>query len=259
MSDGLAGTVAVVTGGAQGIGAACCHALACAGATVIVADLDREAAGQAAAAIAAQEGVRTFAYGVDVGDYDQCRELITWAAAAGGRLDILVNCAAHFHNQPALEIDMAVWRRVFQVSVHGAFCCARSFAQAAVAGGRGGAIVNISSITATHSAPGRTAYASAKAALHGLVRSLALETARDGITVNLVEPGLVLTERVLEAIPESTRAALVASTPMGRPARAEEVAAAVGFLASERASYVTGATLPVTGGLGLGLFPAQGP
>jgi 3-oxoacyl-[acyl-carrier protein] reductase len=82
-----------------------------------------------------------------------------------------------------------------------------------------------------------------------------LETARDGITVNLVEPGVVMTERVLEAIPEATRQALVANTPMGRPGQAEEIAEAVAFLASDKASYITGATLPVTGGLGLGLFP----
>jgi 3-oxoacyl-[acyl-carrier protein] reductase len=121
---------------------------------------------------------------------------------------------------------------------------------------RFGRVIFVGSIAGTNGARRQAAYASAKAALHGLVRSLALETALDGITVNLVEPGLVLTERVLEAIPEATRAALVASTPMGRPAWAEEVAAAVGFLASERASYITGATLPVTGGLGLGLFPS---
>lgn len=250
MSDGLAGKVAVVTGGAQGIGAACCHALACAGATVIVADLDREAAGQAAAAIAAQEGVRTFAYGVDVGDYDQCRELITWAAAAGGRLDILVNCAAHFHNQPALEIDMAVWRRVFQVSVHGAFCCARSFAQAAVAGGRGGAIVNISSITATHSAPGRTAYASAKAALNSMTRSLALEWAPYRIRVNAVAPSHTATPRIRQVAAAGgiDAGAIVRRIPLARMAEPAEIADAVLFLCSERASFITGQILSVDGG-----------
>lgn len=116
-----------------------------------------------------------------------------------------------------------------------------------------GRVLFVGSIAASVGAGKQTSYATAKAALHGLVKSLAVETASFGITCNLIEPGLVLTERVLASIPDATRLALIERTPMGRPGTPEEIAAVVGFLASPRASYVTGACIPVTGGLGLGV------
>jgi 3-oxoacyl-[acyl-carrier protein] reductase len=116
-----------------------------------------------------------------------------------------------------------------------------------------GRIVFVGSIAASLGAVHQVPYTTAKSALHGLVKSLALECASFGVTCNLVEPGLVLTDRVLARLPEERRKELLGDTPMGRAGTPEEIAAVVAFLASPRASYVTGACVPVTGGLGLGL------
>ena len=132
MAD-LTGRVAIVTGAAQGIGAACALALAQAGAAVVVADLNGEAARQTAAAIAAATGATVTASQTDVADPAQCQAMIAAAVQQHGRVDILVNCAAVVVMAPALELDLAAWQRIFGVGVFGAFACAQAFAQQVLA------------------------------------------------------------------------------------------------------------------------------
>lgn len=250
MSEDLAGKVAIVTGGAAGIGRACVLALAKAGASVVVADLDREAAEHVLSELGTAGVSGGLARQVDVADFDQVGQLMRWSAAQWGQVNVLVNCAALFNGQPALEVDLVTWQRVFQVDVHGAFCCAQAFARHVIERGGQGAIVNISSITATHSAPGRTAYAAAKAALNSMTRSLALEWASHNIRVNAVAPSHTATERIRQVVQAGglEADAIIRRIPMGRFATPEEIADAVVFLASDRARFITGQVINVDGG-----------
>lgn len=250
MPGDLAGQVAVVTGAAQGIGAACARALAQAGATVIVADLHGAAAQHTTAAITATTGAPAFAAAVDVTDTAQCRALIDDAVAQHGGVDILVNCAAVVAMKPALELDVADWQHIFSVGVYGAFACAQAFAQQVIARQSRGAIVNISSITAQQSAHGRAAYAASKAALDSMTRSLALEWAEHRIRVNAVAPSHTATDRLKQAIAAGRLEydAIVQRIPMGRFAAPEEIADAVVFLCSDQARFITGQVLAVDGG-----------
>lgn len=244
----LAGRSALVTGGGAGIGRAISAELAALGANVIVCGRRRALVDETVRDLRSKGG-RAVALVADITHASFTTEL----DALAPELDVIVHNATAFPSYGDLErIPVAEIERVHEVDVLApiritAHVLPRMRAK------RFGRILFIGSIAATMGAARQAPYSSAKSALHGFVRSLALETAAHGITCNLIEPGLVLTERVLLEVPAEKRASLIARTPIGRPGTPEEIAAVVAFLASSRASYVTGAIVPVTGGLGLGL------
>lgn len=244
----LAGRTALVTGAGRGIGRAIVLELAQRGARVVACARDRSKLEETLSMVA-RGGGNVSALAADITAPGFAAELARGARA----VDIVVHNATSFPPYAALEdarpADIAL---VHEVVVLAPMRITANLLPDMKARGFG-RIVFLGSIAASVGAVHQAPYATAKSALHGLVKSLALEGARYGVTCNVVEPGLVLTERVLAAIPEATRAALIAKTPMGRAGTAEEVAAVVGFLASPRASYVTGACIPVSGGLGLGV------
>lgn len=243
-----------MTGAAQGIGASCAAALAEAGASVVLADLNEPAAARRAAAIAADHDVSTTAIGVDVADPEQCRALIepvtSSFAAAARPPELLVNCAALYREDRAIEMDASSWRSVIEVSLGGPFFLSQALARAVVAANTGGSIVNISSVTGTHAMAGRAAYGAAKAGLDSLTRSLALEWGRHGIRVNAIAPSHVATETITDLVArgllDSSR--ITERIPLGRLAEPGEIADAVVFLCSERARFITGQVLAVDGG-----------
>ena len=238
----LDGRRAVVTGGAAGIGRAIATVLAEGGARVTIADRDLAAAEATAAALGAE------ALRLDVTDPAEA-EAVAARYTQTGAPDILVNNAGIVHNAPSLDVDLADWRRVIDVNLHGVFHTARAFGRHMVAAGSG-SVVNISSIcgeVAVHPQP-QAAYNAAKAGVNLLTRSLAVEWA-GRVRVNAVAPGYTATELTLlgRSKPEWVETWL-AAIPMGRLAEPREIALAVAFHASDAASYVTGTVLTVDGG-----------
>lgn len=239
----LSGRLAVVTGGAAGIGRAISDVLAEAGARVVVADRNAAAAEQAAKEIG---GV---ALALDVTDAAGCEVAAASLAAQYGPTAILVNNAGIVQNAPSLDVDLADWKRVIDVNLHGVFHTSRAFGRHMVAAGRG-SVVNISSIcgeVTVHPQP-QAAYNAAKAGVNLLTKTLAAEWAGK-VRVNAVAPGYTATELTLlgRSKPEWFNT-WVAGIPMGRLAEPREIALAVAFLASDAASYVTGTVLTVDGG-----------
>jgi 2-dehydro-3-deoxy-L-rhamnonate dehydrogenase (NAD+) len=222
---GLTGTVAVVTGGASGIGAACVRLLEASGAAVVVADLAGEAA-------------------VDVTD----RRSLDLLARSHDRVDVLINAAGVLtENRPVDELTADDFRRNFEVNVIGTVNACQAFAPLLRASR--GAVVNVASQAALVSLPQQAAYTASKGAVAALTRSLAIDWAGDGVRVNAVAPGFTVTP-MTEAFFENetfTRAA-TGRIPLGRLLEAEEIAGAIVFLASPLASAITGVVLPVDGG-----------
>jgi len=248
----FAGKVALVTGGGAGIGFAIARAFARAGAHVAIAGRTKATLSHAAAAIEDASGSPVLVVPADVGAPSDCERIVAAAVERFGALDILVNNAAHFALVPLVEADAAEAARVLSVNVAGPLLCARAFAHWAIERGRGGAIVNISSISGVRPAPGCGLYSASKAALDSLTRSMALEWAPKGLRVNAVAPGHVATEGVIEDFRAGRldEAALTRSIPARRIADVDDIADAVMFLCGDRARHIAGQVLTVDGGEG---------
>lgn len=248
----LTGKLALVTGAARGIGRAVALELARAGAEVVLLARTIDALESVRAEVEAEGGRARCLFG-DLTDPALFEQL----EAELPVVDVLVNNAAcfatygPFENVPAVEVE-----RVMDVDLHAGMRLVRLVLPGMKRRGFG-RILHIGSVAGTLGGAGQVAYSTAKSALRGLTVSVAVECARRGVTSNLLELGLVTTERTSAAIEPQIREALVRNTPVGRPGTPEEVAYAVRFLASPRAAYITGAVLPVSGGLGLGLYPEQ--
>lgn len=241
----LQGKVAVITGAGSGIGAATARLFASEGAKVVLGDITES--GAALAAELAAVGCAAAFQLVDVTDETSVAALTQGAVMHFGRLDILVaNAGIPERKSPIHELDLADWRRVIDVDLTGVAICNKFAARAMLATG-GGAIVNMASILAHVGQANSNAYSAAKAAVVNLTRSVALTYARQAIRANCVSPGYVDTP-LLAQLPEAVRQAMLVRQPMGRLGRPEEIAQVVAFLASDRASLVTGACINADGG-----------
>jgi len=238
--------VAIVTGGTRGIGAAVTRRLAAAGVDVVAVYRGDAATAQALAA----ESDRITTTQVDVADGAACADLVRQVVAERGRLDHLVNNAGLLVEAASVDTDPVDWERVVAVNLSAAFHLSRAAIPVMRTAGFG-RIVNVSSVTAVMGSPTEAAYGAAKAGLHGLTRSLARETARAGITVNCVVPGVFETD-MTAAMPERTQQAIQRMIPVGRRGHPDELARAVCFLLAEDAGYLTGSVLTVDGGLSMG-------
>ncbi len=243
--------VALVTGASKGIGAACAVALAEAGHDVGIGyGTDADGAEATAAAVRAA-GREAFVHQADVSDENQAAGLVSAVEEALGPLDALVLNAGITRDGPALRMDSEDWSAVIDTNLSGAFYTARP-ALRGMLRRRAGSIVAISSVVGLSGNVGQVNYSAAKAGMLGMVKSLAREAAPRGIRVNAVAPGYITTE-MTAAIPEQLQERILEHTPLGRFGTPEDVAAAVRFLCSDDAGFMTGAVVSVDGGLAIGV------
>jgi len=251
----LEGKAAIVTGAGtpRGIGRATALAMAREGADVLIADLNLVGAQEVAAEVR-DLGRRALAIAVDVTSEEQTRRMASETRAAFGRIDILANCAGITRPTPVTDITVDEWDLIMNVDLKGVFLCTRAVLPTMIEQ-HFGRIVSISSVSGKQGGGvfGSAHYCAAKAGVAGFMKAVAKQMARHGITANSVAPGLIDTDIAVGLVDEGTRAGLIEqsrqSILLGRLGRPEEVADAVVFLASDRASYITGEELDVNGGL----------
>jgi NAD(P)-dependent dehydrogenase (short-subunit alcohol dehydrogenase family) len=243
----LDGRVALVTGGSKGLGRVIAQALAEAGADVIVASRTLEDCRKAADEIASSTGRRAAGFAVDVTSADELKRLAAEIEGSLGAVDILVNNAGINIRGLIDEINQSDFEAVMETNVTAPFLCSKIFGPKMAERGWG-RVINLGSIMSVISLPGRVSYASSKAAIMGMTRTLGLEWAAKGVTVNALCPGLLDTD-MTSHLTDEARAFYLEQTPLGRTGRLDEVGAVVRFLMSEEASYVNGVVLPVDGGL----------
>jgi 3-oxoacyl-[acyl-carrier protein] reductase len=243
----LSGKVALVTGGSRGIGRATSEALAKQGAHVVINYVSNEAAARETAQGIEQAGGKAELVQFDVGNGEAAEKAIAEVAKRLGRLDILVASAGIVIDGLLLRVKEDDFDRILAVNVKGAVYCARAAIRSMMRA-RTGRVVFLSSVVGEMGNAGQTAYAASKAALLGVTKSLAREYASRGITVNAVTPGWIDTD-MTSGLTDEQKAAMVAAVPLGRTGTPQEIAAAISYLVSDEAGYVTGQALRVNGGM----------
>ncbi|MCU1415650.1 MAG: short-chain dehydrogenase [Microbacteriaceae bacterium] len=247
----LAGRVAVVTGGAAGIGLGISRSLALAGARVLILDIDRDGGERAVAEL----GATTESVVVDARDGDGLGEAIASGARRLGQLDILVNNVGGVRRRPLLHQSLSSMRNHINLNLMSVLAATSAAAPLMVASGRGGSIINVSSIEAGRAAPGFAVYAACKAAMDSLTRSMAVEFAEHGIRVNGIAPDHTATPGArgqrggeARALISGESAAMASLVPLGREGAPDECGMLAAFLASDLSSYLTGTVIPIDGG-----------
>jgi 3-oxoacyl-[acyl-carrier protein] reductase len=243
----LSGKSAVVTGGSRGIGRAIVLRLAEQGADVAFSYRGNEAAALDTVGEVERRGRRGIAHQANVTDPASAEGFVAAAIEAFGKVDILVNNAGITRDDLIMRMSVDAWRDVLETNLFGAFYMTKAVMRPMLRA-RSGRIVNITSVSGQAGNAGQANYSSAKAGLIGLTKATAREVASRGITANAVAPGFVLTE-LTETLPENIQDGIRSATPLGRFGTPEEISAAVAFLASDEASYITGHVLAVDGGL----------
>ncbi len=247
--SGLSGRVALVTGASQGIGRACALELAAAGASVALAARNAEKLAEVATEIAAAGGTAQV-FTVDVGDEESIKACAKAVIAHFGKVEILVNNAGITRDMLAMRMKRKDWDDVLTTNLTGAFLLTQA-CMSAMLKARWGRVINITSVVGETGQAGQANYAASKAGLIGLTKSLARELGSRGITVNAIAPGYI--ETAMTAIlTDEQKTAMTSQVPLQRAGTDKDIAAAVAFLASEGAGYITGHTLDVNGGMYMG-------
>ena len=245
----LKDNVAIVTGGAQGIGMAVCQRLLRAGAKVAIFDVAEESSSEIAQVVQTQKGNVAFLK-VDVSNLSEVERAVNWVIDKFSHLDILVNNAGITRDKLILRMKKEDWDRVIQINLTGAFNCIKAVSPFMLRARRG-RIITISSIIALRGNSGQANYAASKAGLIGLTKSVAREFAPRGITVNAVAPGFIQTKMTEKLMERGETQTLISQIPLGRVGTPEEVASLVTYLALDEASYITGEVIRVDGGLSM--------
>jgi 3-oxoacyl-[acyl-carrier protein] reductase len=243
----LSGKVALVTGGSRGIGRAICLELAAQGAKVVVNYAGSQAAAEAVVAQIKEQGGEALAVQGDVASYEDAEKMVKATLEAFGRVDILVNNAGITRDNLLIRMKEEDWDAVLNTNLKGVFNCTKAVARPMMKQ-RFGRIINITSVVGVIGNPGQANYVSAKAGVIGLTKSSAKELSSRGITVNAVAPGYIETD-MTEKLGEDVKSKLFEAIPLQRLGRPEDIANVVSFLASDKASYITGQVLNVDGGM----------
>jgi len=244
--------VAVVTGSARGLGKSDALVLAAEGADIVLVDVDEEGA-QAVAREVEKLGCRAISFGTDITNLQAVKEMGNRVKSEWGGADILVNNAATLDNLAQIEnMNDRLWDRDLTVNLTGTYYCTKTFFPQ-MKEKKWGRIINMASVAGTLGGFGQASYSTTKAGIIGFTKTIALEGARYGITCNAIVGGLLATD-ISKNMPDKMRDRLLRRVPMGKMGDPEDVANAVAFLASDRAKYITGVALNVTGGLELFAF-----
>ncbi|MDD2549066.1 MAG: 3-oxoacyl-ACP reductase FabG [Bacteroidales bacterium] len=242
----LESKVAIITGGADGLGKASANLFAREGATVVIWDMNEEKGSEVVSAIHASGGKASF-FKVNTASYNEVEKATQKTIEKYGKINILINNAGITRDSTLKKMTPEQWQQVIDVNLTGVFNCAKCVSGNMVENGYG-RIINTSSVVALYGNFGQTNYVAAKAGVIGMTKTMARELGRKGVTVNAVAPGFIATDMV-KKMPEEVLDGMEAKVPIGRLGLPEEIALAYLFLASDEAAYINGATLSVDGGI----------